>query len=260
VSRAGPRSVEPGRSARVNQITRASNVGAQMGAAMPSDDVPADAMSSDDVPWVVVIPAKSLATAKSRLSEVVGTRRPELALAMLLDTLAAAGATPGVRSVLVVTNDDRIAAAATGLGATVVPDEPPAGLNAALEHGIAIAASHHPSCGVVLLTGDLPALRPAELGGVLEFASTSAGAIAVADRAGGGTTLLAARAPEHLRPSFGAGSFARHRALGAAAVDTSVEGLRCDVDDDVSLRAAVDIGVGRATAALLAREHAHGPG
>ena len=220
-----------------------------MGAAMPSDAT-----------WVVVIPAKSLATAKSRLSEVVGTRRPELALAMLLDTLTAAAATPGVRSVLVVTNDDRIAAAASELGATVVPDEPPAGLNPALEHGIAIAASHHPGCGVALLTGDLPALRSPELRGVLEFASTSAGAIAVADHAGDGTTLLAARAPEHLHPSFGAGSFARHRALGAASVDDSIEGLRCDVDDDVSLRAALRIGVGCATAALLATENEQGPG
>jgi 2-phospho-L-lactate guanylyltransferase len=220
-----------------------------MGAAIPSDAT-----------WVVVIPAKSLATAKSRLADVAGPRRPELALAMLLDTLTAAAATHGVRSVLVVTDDDAIAAAASELGATVVADEPRAGLNAALEHGISIAASMYPGCGVALLTGDLPALRPAELGGVLEFASTSAGAIAVADRAGDGTTLLAARAPEHLHPSFGAGSFARHLALGAVAVDDTIEGLRCDVDDDVSLRAALGIGVGRTTAALLAREDAQGPG
>jgi hypothetical protein len=43
-------------------------------------------------------------------------------------------------------------------------------------------------------------------------------------------------------------------------VEASVEGLRCDVDDEMSLRAALGIGVGRATAALLAGEHAHGPG
>ncbi len=224
-------------------------------------------MPADDATWVVIIPAKSLTTAKSRLADVAGTRRPELALAMLLDTLTVAAATHGVRSVLVVTDDDRIRAAATALGAIVVPDEPRAGLNDALEHGISIAASMYPGCGVVLLTGDLPALRAAELDGVLNIASTpamSAVMVVVADRAGDGTTLLAARAAEHLYPSFGAGSFARHRALGAVAVDGSVEGLRCDVDDDASLRAALGIGVGRATAALLASEHAHeteqGPG
>lgn len=245
MSRAGLRSVESGRLARVSESTWASNVGAQMGAAL-----------SSDATWVVVIPAKSLATAKSRLADAAGARRPELALAMLLDTLTAAAATHGVRSVLVVTDDDRIGAAATALGATVVPDEPRSGLNAALEHGISIAASMHPRCGVALLTGDLPALRPAELEGVLNFASASPTVVVVAaDRAGDGTTLLATLTPEHLHPSFGAGSFARHRALGAVAVDDSFEGLRCDVDDDASLRAALGIGVGPATSALLATEH-----
>jgi 2-phospho-L-lactate/phosphoenolpyruvate guanylyltransferase len=235
---------------------------------MPEDEMPDDAVPRDGT-WVVVIPAKSLATAKSRLADVAGTRRPELALAMLLDTLTAAAATHGVRSILVVTDDDRIGAATTALGVTVVSDEPRAGLNAALEHGITIAASIHPGCGVAVLTGDLPALRPAELGSVLHFASTSAvsapsagsaAMVVVADRAGDGTTLLAASEPANLRPSFGAGSFARHRALGAVAVEGSVEGLRCDVDDEMSLRAALGIGVGRATAALLAGEHARGPG
>jgi 2-phospho-L-lactate guanylyltransferase len=218
----------------------------------------------DDLNWVVVIPAKTLATAKSRLADVAGARRPELALAMLVDTVQAAAATPGVRLVLVVTGDKQIAAAVSAVGAVVVPDEPRAGLNAAFEHGIAAALSAHPGCGVALLMGDLPALRPAELGGVLHWAWTStpsAGVIAVADRDADGTTLLAARSPGQLHPAYGPGSFARHLALGAlGAPDTDLAGLRCDVDDAVGLRAAVDIGVGAATAALLTSAHAQGPG
>src|SRR5450432_1132187 len=238
---------------------QASNVGSQMGARMP-DEVPDDAMP-DDLTWVIVIPAKGLATAKSRLADVAGIRRPELALAMLLDTVAAASATHGVGSVLVVSDDERIAAAASALGAIIVPDEPRAGLNAALDHGIASARSARPDCGIALLTGDLPALRSAELGAVLHLALTSTGVIVVADREGDGTTLLAARTPAQLRPAFGSGSFARHRALGAVAVELGgIDGLRCDVDDDAGLRAALRIGVGRATVALLAAGHAQGPG
>ncbi|HTC71189.1 MAG TPA: 2-phospho-L-lactate guanylyltransferase [Acidothermaceae bacterium] len=220
------------------------------------------APSPDDMNWVVVIPAKTLATAKSRLADVAGTRRPELALAMLVDTVTAAAGTPGVRSVLVVTDDERIAAAVAAVGAVVTPDEPRAGLNAAFEHGITQALSTNPGCGVALLTGDLPALRAAELGGVLHRAWTSsAGVIAVADRDGDGTTLLAARTPTQLHPAYGPGSFARHLTLGAMVADLDgLTGLRCDVDDAAGLRAAVEIGVGAATAALLAAAHAQGPG
>ena len=113
---------------------------------MPDDAMP------DDFTWVIVIPAKSLATAKSRLADVAGSRRPELALAMLLDTVAAASATHGVGSVLVVSDDERIAAAASALGAIIVPDEPRAGLNAALDHGIASARSTRPHRGIALLS------------------------------------------------------------------------------------------------------------
>jgi 2-phospho-L-lactate/phosphoenolpyruvate guanylyltransferase len=226
-----------------------------MGAPMPDDAVP------DDLAWVIVVPAKGLATAKSRLADVAGARRPELALAMLLDTVAAASAAPGVGSVLVVSNDEQIAAAASAIGAIIVPDGPRAGMNAALDHGISVAVSTRPDCGVALLTGDLPALRSAELGGVLHLAATSAAVMVVADREGDGTTLLAAPTPARLRPAFGSGSFARHCALGAVPVELDgIDGLRCDVDDDAGLQAALGIGVGRATAALLAAEHAQGPG
>jgi 2-phospho-L-lactate/phosphoenolpyruvate guanylyltransferase len=239
-----------------------------MDAAVPDnlpDKVPDEVPGKvpDDAGWVVVIPAKGLATAKSRLADAVGLRRRALALAMLLDTVSAAAATPGVRSVLIVTNDDRIAAAVIALGAAVVADERRAGLNAALEHGISVAASMHPGSGVALLMGDLPALRPAELGSVLHLASTSpapAGMVAVADRDGDGTTLLAARTPATLHPSFGGASFARHLALGAVAVQERLDSLRRDVDDDRSLRAALELGVGTATAALLGAQHAQGPG
>jgi len=44
----------------------------------------------------------------------------------------------------------------------VVPDLPAAGLNEALLHGATVAAAEFPGNGVVALSADLPALRPAE--------------------------------------------------------------------------------------------------
>jgi 2-phospho-L-lactate guanylyltransferase len=208
----------------------------------------------DDVGWVVVIPAKALATAKSRLMDAAGSRRPELALAMLLDTVDAALGAGGVVAVLVVTDDDVIAASASELGAIVVPDVPNEGLNAAFRHGIEAATARYLGTGIALLMGDLPALRTIELEAALAIAGSSSAVVAVADREGVGTTMLASRAPAQLRPAFGVGSFARHRALGAIALeDAGFESLRCDVDDTGGLRAAISLGVGTRTAAALDR-------
>lgn len=205
----------------------------------------------DDVGWAVVIPAKPLATAKSRLADAAGNRRPELALAMLLDTIEAALGAKHVVAVLVVTDDDLITASAAELGAIVVPDVPGEGLNAAFRHGIEVAAVQYPGAGVALLAGDLPALRPSELAAALAVAA-SAGMVAVTDREEVGTTMLAARSAAQLRPAFGAGSFARHRALGAVALEDDLKGLRSDVDDAAGLEAAIALGVGLRTAAAIA--------
>ena len=206
-----------------------------------------------DARWIVVIPAKGLAVAKSRLADRAGARRPELALAMLLDTVTAAIGARRVHRVLVVTADDVIGAAVSALRAAAVPDVADAGVNAACLLGIAAAVASEPSCGVALLVGDLPALRPDELDAALRLAD-SAGVLVVADRDGEGTTLLAARTTSSLHPSFGAGSFARHRALGAVSAPIArLTGIRCDVDDDAGLAVALQLDVGAATRDVLRR-------
>jgi len=208
----------------------------------------------DDVFWVVVIPAKPLATAKSRLSDAAGGLRPQLAVAMLLDTVEAALRARGVVAVLVVTDDETIAAATSELGAVVVPDEPGEGLNGAFRHGIEAATARHPGAGVALLMGDLPAMRTIELEAALFVSASTPGVTAVADRDGVGTTMLASVAPPQLEPSFGTESFARHRALGARALEHgALDGLRCDVDDVEGLTASLLLGLGTRTAALLRR-------
>jgi 2-phospho-L-lactate/phosphoenolpyruvate guanylyltransferase len=208
----------------------------------------------DGVDWVVVIPAKPLATAKSRLADGADGKRSQLALAMLLDTVEATLRARGVVAVLVVTDDDVIAASAADLGAIAVPDVPRDGLNAAFRHGIEAATSRYPGTGIALLMGDLPALRTIELEAALAIAESSSAVVAVADREGVGTTMLASAAPALLIPRFGAGSFARHRALDASAPKLDgLNSLRCDVDDAAGLHAAISLGVGPRTAAVLDR-------
>ncbi|NNN31767.1 2-phospho-L-lactate guanylyltransferase [Streptomyces sp. S3(2020)] len=203
--------------------------------------------------WTLVIPLKPLARAKSRLSDTAADElRPGLALAFAQDTVAAALASPAVADVAVVTNDPLAARELAALGARIVPDEPRAGLNAALAHGAGTVRARRPESAVAALNADLPALRPVELARVLDAAAEFPRAF-LPDAAAIGTTLLAARDGRELRPIFGTDSRARHRASGAVELClTGVDSVRQDVDTGEDLRAALALGVGPRTAAATA--------
>ncbi|HET9896201.1 MAG TPA: 2-phospho-L-lactate guanylyltransferase [Streptosporangiaceae bacterium] len=200
--------------------------------------------------WSVVIPVKVLALAKSRLAELADPGRRALALAMAADTTAAAVASPVVGAVIVVSDDPAVAAQATALGATPVPDTPGAGLNKALIAGAGFASQRWPGHGVAALLADLPALRASDLTAALTAASGETHAF-VADAAGAGSTLYTAVPGSAFRPMFGARSRTRHRQAGAAELSLpGIAGLRQDVDTLADLRRAAEIGLGQRSAAL----------
>ncbi|MGW5370250.1 2-phospho-L-lactate guanylyltransferase [Streptomyces sp. NPDC004009] len=203
--------------------------------------------------WTLVIPLKPLARAKSRLSDTAADGvRPGLALAFAQDTVAAALACAAVADVVVVTDDALAGRALKALGAGIVPDAPGSGLNAALAHGACAVRESRPAAAVAALNADLPALRPDELSRVLDAAAGYPRAF-LADAAAVGTTLLAAAPGQPLRPAFGTGSRARHRASGAAELGLpDVDSVRQDVDTGEDLRAALALGVGPYTAAVSA--------
>ncbi|MGY1746711.1 2-phospho-L-lactate guanylyltransferase [Blastococcus sp. SYSU D00695] len=209
--------------------------------------------------WSVVVPAKRLTVAKTRLSPLTGAARQlhaDLVLALLADTVAAALAAAGhgvsIAEVLVVTDDEDAAAVVTGLGARTVGDEPDRGLNPALAHGARAART----AAVAALSSDLPALRPAELAAALSAAAAVPRGL-VTDASGTGTTLLTARGTD-LDPRFGTGSARAHADSGAVALAGAWPGLRRDVDTPADLAAAAALGLGPTTAALLPRLPARG--
>jgi 2-phospho-L-lactate guanylyltransferase len=196
--------------------------------------------------WSIVVPAKRLVVAKSRLRPLTdglgGDAHDELVLALLADTVAAAAACPAVGAVLVVTDDPTATDVVHRLGARTVPDEPDRGLNPALAHGARNAAGP----AVAALSSDLPALRPAELDAALRAAESTAARCFVPDAQGTGTTLLTALGTE-LDPRFGADSARAHREAGAVALSGDWPGLVRDVDTEADLRAAFALGTGPAT-------------
>lgn len=215
--------------------------------------------------WLIVVPAKRLRDAKTRL-RLPAPQRRELALAMACDTLAAALSCPEVAAVWVVTADDEISRAAQSLGAAVVaePEGPPqsrpvsasAGLNSAVSAGTGLAAASG-FARIAVLVADLPAAKTAELTAVLR--SAGSGGLLVPDADGAGTTLLCLPASSRPEPTrYGPHSASAHLAAGfpalAGEVAGRIPGLRRDVDTLASLREAAALGVGARTAELLRRE------
>jgi 2-phospho-L-lactate/phosphoenolpyruvate guanylyltransferase len=208
---------------------------------------------STDASWVLVVPVKRGDIAKSRLSGVTPDQRAELARAFPADCAAAAIACDRVGAVVVVTDDAVAAETVRGLGATVIPDTPDAGLNPALEHARSYVRDRFGDRPVAVLSGDLPSLRPEELSRALALAQSSSRAF-LSDHAGEGTTLLAAAPDSDLDPRFGTASRRHHLDSGADELDPEgLPSVRRDVDTWADLEDAVHLGVGRHTREVLQR-------
>jgi 2-phospho-L-lactate guanylyltransferase len=169
-----------------------------------------------------VLPVKTFGRAKSRLD---AANRPELAAAMVQDVLRALHAVPDLE-VLVVSSEPSVLAD--------VPDPAERGHNAAALLGIREAVARGAE-RVLLVPGDCPALDPDEL---VDLLSTEAQIAIVPDRHGTGTNALLLTPPDAFVPSFGPGSFARHRALaGPGCRIAELPSLMHDVDTLEDLRA-----------------------
>ncbi len=211
-----------------------------------------EAAGIDDVGLIVAV--KRLDAAKTRLAPAFATgARGTVVLAMLVDTLTAALAVPAVRVVTVVTPDETAADAARQLGARVLIDPTPDGHVDPLNNAIAVTAAairaETPNIGV--LQGDLPALRSVELGEAIAEARVHPRSF-VGDRHRTGTSALFAFGSE-LDPLFGAESARRHFDSGAVELTGAWPGLRCDIDTPDDLAAALELGVGAATRAVIDR-------
>ena len=199
--------------------------------------------------WTLVLPVQSAGRAKSRLLVPAGVDHTRLARAMALDTLTAVRGCPLVQRLVVVTSDPVVGAAALVAGDDVLPDDGH-GLSAAVAAGVATARLLAPKGAIGVLLADLPAVTPDDLTLALSAAGSHPSAF-VPDSEGTGTVLLAAVSGGHLRPSFGAGSAARHQALGAVRLDLDLPRLRGDVDTAEGLRAAAALGLGAHTRSAM---------
>ena len=151
----------------------------------------------------MLLPVKSFAVAKARLAPALGADdRRALARQMADVVLAAAAPLP----VLVVCDDDEVAAWAGAAGARVLRVAP-RGLDAAVTEGVdALAADG--VARVVVAHADLP-----NAAGLADLAGAPGDPVTlVPDRAEDGTNVAVVPATAGFRFAYGPGSFARHEA------------------------------------------------
>lgn len=199
------------------------------------------------IDWVVIVPVKRFADAKTRLEPAQD--RAALAEALTRDTLDAVASSPRVRMLLVITDDPRLVDDLRLPVAAVIRTQQSPGLNGAISDGLIYAAESWPDYGVAVLLGDLPALTAEDLEQTLASAEGFALGV-VPDATGRGTVLITALPGVPLVPAFGEDSAGRHLELGHRFI-RAPERLRRDVDTPADLTAAVRLGVGRHTAAVL---------
>lgn len=201
--------------------------------------------------WHVIVPIKSRHRAKARLQAPAGVDKPELALALALDTLEVVTEVVRADRVIVVTEDDVVESRMSQRGVSTVAD-PGRGLNEAVRAGLAEAERRAPELPVAVLLGDIPAVRPDELSAALRACAATESAL-VPDHDGSGTVLLTHHDARALTPRFGRGSAARH-ARRCTVLELDLPGLRHDVDDLDALLRAERLGLGVHTAQAL---HGH---
>lgn len=175
-----------------------------------------------------VLPIKRFTAAKQRLDRDDRAAVMRSMVARVLQALADST----IEHVLVVTADPEAAALARDHGAVVVDEPGLLGHSGAAALGVqaAIAAG---ATRVLLLPGDCPLLRGADLDALLD-AHAGPGVVVLPDRHGSGTNGLLLEPPAIIDPGFGPGSRERHEQRAAAA------GARCVVDERPAFAFDVD--------------------
>lgn len=194
----------------------------------------------------MIVPHRGLEAAKTRLAPVLSpTERVDLARRLLLHVIEVALATIDIDGdVMVISPDVALASVVGPAGATLVVQDG-LGLNAGLDQARAAAVRDRVET-LVVLHGDIPNLRAADVRSLVAALPRPVGVAIAPDRAGTGTNALVLSPPDAIPFRFGVGSFALHcteaaeRDIPLVAVDRA--GLAFDLDTPADLMRWLELG------------------
>lgn len=189
---------------------------------------------------MILIPVKTLAEAKQRLSSVLNAgERRQLAEAMLLDVFQAVAFAAPREMVCVVTGDAQVRQLAGDFKFQIIADTENLGETQAIAMATAIVERGGHSFTLVL-PADVPLAQPEEIQSILAAAPRE-GCVIVPDRHGRGSNAVLRTPPALFPLRFGDDSFRPHvaaaRATGKQLVVLQLEGLALDVDRPPDLMA-----------------------
>jgi len=191
---------------------------------------------------ILLIPFKSLATAKQRLAEALDARqRSQLAEAMLRDVMSAAAGVQERIDVALVTGDVRAQAIAREFGFLVIADARNKSETAAIEMATEWCEQHGYDATIVVPT-DIPLIAAEELHSVLDAAPVEGAVFVPAyDRRGSNCIL---RRPASIIPlRFGNDSFLPHceamKKTGKELIILEMPGIGLDIDNPHELELLV---------------------
>lgn len=160
----------------------------------------------------ILIAAKQLAFAKTRLAQALpaGSERMALAEAMFRDVLGAALSARSAQRVAVVTSDPSLLALARASGAIALDEEYPRGLNVAVRMATAELARLGASAVCTVLS-DIPLTVGEDIDAAMAALPEGERAVAlVPSRDFSGTNIIARRPPDVISTQFGRLSLVRH--------------------------------------------------
>ena len=217
-----------------------------------------------------LMPVKGFRNAKQRLASLLSsTAREVLAETMFRDVLRQVRAARGLARIFVVTGDDKVAGIAMLAGAEVIRERAESGETAAVD--FARLEMKNAGCeAVLILPGDMPLVRAADIEQVLMQAPVDAAApfallVPSHDRKGTNALLLAP--PDIVKLRFGYDSFAYHMsqvtAQGLPIRFMENEHIALDIDEPKDLERFLSYEYDgaestRAARCLLTEQHGQG--
>jgi 2-phospho-L-lactate guanylyltransferase len=195
--------------------------------------------------WAI-IPVKHLREAKSSLSVVLEPgQRQQLVLSMLADVLNAVRQASSISGAAVVSPDKKGLDFARLHGATDVVEsglELNAALKSAIKHALGRGAT-----SVLILPGDLPLLKSADIENLTAMATTQRDVVIAPSKANG-TNALLIRPPDLINLRFGGESFPLHVQeafrVGVKARVYRSPSVATDIDEPTDLLSIETLGIG----------------
>lgn len=208
-----------------------------------------------EVVRALLIAAKELAFAKTRLGSLPQRQRELLAQAMFRDVLAAALNFKEADCVAVITSDRALLDEARRRGAMAIDERYPRGLNAA----VALATRDLIALGATALCtllSDTPLVTSGDIAQVFAAGAAGPGVVLVPSRDARGTNIILRRPPALIPTRFGQRSLALHRSecerLRVPCEVLHLAGPAMDLDELRDLRDFISVATPTHTLAQLA--------